>query len=459
MQILSTCDKIWSGGDTMYRMIEKSLMDWKNNKDRKPLIIKGLRQVGKTYSVRKFAKENYDQIIEINFERDPKYIKLFQETRSPKELVEFIKFDNLKINFNDNTLIFFDEIQACPDALTALKFLKEEILNDIICSGSMLGVAIAGSTSFPVGYVEVIKMVPMNFIEFLMAKKIPESILKMLEETVQTLNPLPSSLHDEFIKIFKEYMICGGMPEVVKTYTETNSMVNSIKIQRMIVNDYINDMAKYASKTERVKVHECFKSIPNQLAKENKKFQYKLVQKGYGSRHYEGSLQWLKDAGLIIDVNRLSKIELPLEVNVDMDVFKVYMADTGLLLSQFDDTIINTFVEENLNSYKGFLYENVYAQMLHAHNKECYYYEPNTTSEIDFIIYFQGNIVPLEIKSSKNTVSKSFVNFVKNHESKIAFRLSSKNIGTNGQVTYFPHYLFPFLLNQEKSILGNNFIM
>lgn len=433
------------------RKILNDLMKWKENLHKKPLIIKGARQVGKTYIIREFAQEAYEDLVEINFERDLEFIDLFKKTHNPKDILQYLEVAFMDKNFDRNTLFFMDEIQACSDALTSLKFLAESFPCDIICSGSMLGVAIANSTSFPVGYIETWQMYPLSFMEFIEALGMKENVIQSLSDCLLNNLPVMEALHNKMNDLFKEYMVVGGMPEVVNKYIETKSFKETLLVQRRIVSDYLNDMVKYADGSERIKVRECYQSIPLQLAKENKKFQYKLVKSGGNARYFDASLNWLKDSGLVNLTYRLKTIDKPLEIHKESAVFKVYMADTGLLVSQFDESVIKELLNGNLGVFKGALYENIAAQILGMHERALYYFEPNTSSEIDFIIYYKGEICPLEIKAGRNTVSKSFTNFVDKYNSPYAFRLSQKNIGTNKEnVSYVPLYMLEMLLDQEK---------
>jgi predicted AAA+ superfamily ATPase len=257
-------------------------------------------------------------------------------------------------------------------------------------------------------------------------------------------------------ELFKDYVVIGGMPEVVKLYLQTKSYKEALSVQRRIVQDYSNDMAKYANGSDRIKTRECFESIPLQLAKDNKKFQYKVVKEGYNARYYESSLRWLQDSGLIIKVNRLSKVTDPIEAYIELPVFKVYMSDTGLLLSQFNEGIIKELLMGDIGIYKGAIYENIIAQMLQAAGKRSFYFEHSNNMEIDFVIYYEGKITPIEVKSSSHTRSVAFNNFVNNHKPLNAFRISTKNIGKeqDGSITYLPFYLFDTLLNNEQQIWG-----
>lgn len=438
----------------MKRIIYNDLIEWKNKKVKKPLIIKGARQVGKTYIIREFAKNNYKNLVEINFERDHEFQELFKQTKTAHDLLQYFELTYMDIQFDQDTLLFLDEIQACGDAFTALKFLSEDFPCDIICSGSMLGVAVASSSSFPVGYVETWDMYPLTFLEFVDAMGVNPSIIDTIYQSIENNKPIPISIHEKFNQFFKDYIIIGGMPEVVQTYFQTKSYREALLIQRQIVDDYRNDMLKYAHGSERIKARECYDSIPLQLAKENKKFQYKLIKKGGNARYYESSLDWLKDSGLIIKTYRLKTPEIPLEINKEPNIFKVYMADTGLLVSQFDEAVIKAFISGNLEHFKGALYENVIAQILHSKKKDSYYFEPSQSQEIDFVIYYQGNVTPIEVKSSRNTVSTSFHNFIKTYKPSFAFKFSQKNIGENSQnVCYYPLYTLEFVLNKEKPVL------
>lgn len=439
----------------MRRLIENSLMAWKQQSDKKPLIIKGARQVGKTTTIREFAKQNYENLIEINFEKDLNYIKLFQRTHNPKDILEYLQIEYMNIPFNKQTLFFMDEIQACPDAITTLKFMKENFPCDIICSSSMLGVAIAKTTSYPVGYVETWDMYPMSFLEFLSAYGIDETIINKINRTIQQQEAIPEILHEKMNELFTTYMVVGGMPEVVKTYIKTKSMKETLIVQRRIVNDYMNAMAKYALASDKMKARECFTSIPVQLAKENKKFQYSVIKKGYNARYYDSSLKWLEDSGLILKVNRIAHIDEPLEKEIELAVFKVYMADTGLLISQLNDGDIQKIIQGELGIYKGALYENIAAQIFKRNQKKCFYYEPSQSAEIDFIIYYNGSITPIEVKAGKHTASKAFCNYVKKYQPKQAFQFSQKNFGISkdGVIQYVPLYILDIFLHHETEII------
>ena len=439
----------------MKRSIYNDLIKWKNSNNRKPLMITGVRQCGKTFIIREFAKNEYLDYIEINLEKDLKLNKELSKTHDPKEILDILKLSFMGKNFDDKMLVFFDEIQACPDLITALKFLKEDFPSDIICSGSLLGVALSKTTSFPVGYIDRLAMYPMSFKEFLWALNIDEAILEKIKEAIKTQIPLSSVLHDRLNELFKRYVVVGGMPEVIKTYLENNSFSESLKIQRRLVEDYLPDMVKYSSNSEAEKIAECFSSIPLQLAKENQKFQYSIVKKGYNARYYDNSLRWLEDAGMIIKVHRLAKIEKPLKAYLELAVFKVFMLDSGLLVSQLEDSDIKQLLNEGMTTYKGAIYENIVAQTLRSKGKRFYYFEPSQHSEIDFVMEHNGKICPIEVKSSLNTASRALSNFIAKYDPDIAIRLSKKNFGKDEvrNVFFLPLYAMEFLLEMEEKLI------
>lgn len=435
----------------MERHIMKKLIQWKNSKKKKPLIIKGARQVGKTYIIRQFGKENYRNVLEINFERDLSAREIFQKTHDPKEIYEYFTYFALEERIDQNTLLFLDEIQACPDALTTLKFIGEDFPCDIICSGSLLGVAISKASSYPVRYVEVIEMFPLSFIEFLSALNIDRTVLRKVFDCVKNCELIPELLHDKMNEYFSLYMVIGGMPEVVQEYIDSQDKKNCLRIQRAIVNDYLADMVKYSDATQAIKIRECFESIPLQLAKENHKFQYSMIRKGYNARYFDNSLQWLKDAGIVIQTNRLAHIDYPLKKEVELSIFKIYMGDTGLLVSCFEDRDVLRIMQGEIGIYKGAIYENVVSQMLKRLSINAYYYEPNQYTEIDFVIDCLDGITPIEVKAGNHTTSKSFKNFVAKYKPQYAFRLSSKNIGKdedNG-IYFYPLYALEFKFDTE----------
>ena len=430
----------------MYRNISDTLKQWKETPNHKPLVIIGARQVGKTYSVRELARE-YAELVEINFQDDVKARSYFGEQRSSDDIVSYLELNYLDITFSKETLVFFDEVQLVPELLTSLKFLPSKLKCDIVCSGSMLGVKLHKSSSWPVGYTEVLTMYPMTFFEFAKAVGIEEKYFDVLDECIEDVRAVPVALHDRMRSLFSEYMVCGGLPEAVNAYV-SKGLAAAVRVNRNLANDYRVDIAHYADSRTKIKAQECFDSLPNQLAKDNKKFRYNLVRQGYNARFYEESLNWLENAGLVYRVNRVGKIEMPLKAYKELSIFKIYMFDTGLLASQFSDADLHSFLDNAMGTYKGMLYENIAAQTLAVLGMPAYYYEPNTSSEIDFIIEGEDGITPLELKGGLHTRSRSFDNFIKNHGTKRAYKFSQKNIGENdnGVVRNYPVYVMEKVL-------------
>lgn len=434
-------------GDFMYREIHEKLVAWKSKKNKKPLIVSGARQVGKTYSILEFAKKEYPSYIYINFERNLDIKKQFENSADPQELIMYLQVKFPKANYrNGQLLIVLDEIQACPQALTSLKFLGSETDYDYIASGSLLGVAIHHTSSYPVGYVQSLEMQPMNFREFLIANQINDSQIQYLKNCYLESKPVLNSIHEVMIDLFKKYIICGGMPEVVKTYCDTHDLLEVVNIQRQIVEDYYRDMAKYAQMSEKIKVHDCFMSIPQQLSKDNKKFQYKLVQNGGNAKIFESSLQWLLDSGTIQKCYRLKCIDFPLKAYRETSVFKIYMSDTGLLVSMFDDDIYRKLLEGELGVYKGAIYENIAAQILKSNGRDLFYFEPSTHSEIDFVIQEKESIIPIEIKSSHNTRARSLKAYVEKYNPERAIKFSQNNLSISEEgIINYPLYMLMFI--------------
>ncbi len=433
----------------MYRNMEITLKNWKADEHHKPLVIIGARQVGKTYSVNAFGKENYSDMITLNFQDDISAREYFSVPRSADEILTYIEINFPNYTNSKETLIFFDEVQLCPEVLTALKYLTAKVLCDFVCSGSMLGVQLHKTSSWPVGYVQLLAMHPMSFIEFALAAGIDKKYIETVEKCIEEITPVPDAVHNRFLQLFRDYMICGGMPEAVSEYV-SNGVAAAVRVNRRLSNDYRVDIAHYADGKTKIKAQECFDSIPAQLAKENRKFQYGVVKKGYNARYYDESLTWLESSGLVIKTNRLAHIDLPLKAQRELGIFKIYLFDTGVLAGQFSDADISAFMQDSLGTYKGMLYENVTAVLLHGMGFTSYYYEPNTSSEIDFIIEGADGIVPIEVKGGLHTKSKAFDNFIKNHSSKKAYRFSQKNIGlgSDGVVRFMPIYTLELCLKQ-----------
>ena len=428
------------------RKIENQLISWKNNSNRMPLIVKGARQVGKTFTIENFAKKNYKNYIYINFEEMPEYKTIFDGNLDigtlTKQMTLRIKNINLAAN---ETVIFFDEIQSCPQAITALKFFAIDKRFDIIASGSLLGINYKEVSSFPVGYVEHLEMHSLDFEEYLWAIGISQSSICDIKKYFDERKALPGGMHEQMMKYFKEYIVVGGMPRVVREFTETQNFANVLKLQKAIVKDYLNDISKYATGTEKTKVRACFLSVPKQLAKDYKKFQYSVVEKGSTSKKFAGSLMWLYDAGIINFCHNLAKPELPLEGNSIDGEFKVYMRDTGLLMSMLEDGSQTDVIDGNLGIYKGAIYENIIADIFTKTDKKLYYFERKSKIEVDFFIRFQKIATAIDVKSADNTKSKSAVNIIKNYGVQKAIKLSAKNLRNSDKIDHIPLYMAMFL--------------
>lgn len=428
------------------RKIEEKLIEWKKNKDKSCLIIKGARQVGKTFIVDKFAKENYEYYTYINFIENPEYNEIFEGSLNVDNLIKqmSIRVENAQIE-PYKTLIFLDEIQMCPKARTALKFFATDKRFDVIASGSLLGINYKEVPSFPVGYVEHLEMYSLDFEEFLWANKISENSIEDLKSYFINREMIPNAIHTKMMELFREYIIVGGMPRVVTEFINTKNFSKVIKLQRSIILDYEDDISKYADNTGKARAKACFESIPRQLAKVYKKFQYSVVEKNSTAKKYADSIKWLKDAGIINICHNLSNIDLPLEGNAREDCFKVYMADTGLLMAMLEDGAQEDIIDGNLGIYKGAIFENIIADIFSKSGKKLYYYERDSKLEIDFVIRYNRKAVPVEVKSADNTKAKSLNSLFEKNLISLAIKLSSKNIGETEKILSYPLYMAMFI--------------
>lgn len=428
------------------RKIEKELLDWKNKKDKMCLVIKGARQVGKTYIIDKFARENYKNYIYMNFDEMPAYKDIFKGNLNVETIIKQITLNIPNVELVPNeTIIFLDEIQNCPRARTALKFLSIDKRFYVIASGSLLGINYEEVPSFPVGYVENLEMHSLDFEEFLWANGFSEEAIGYLKEYFDKNEEVPIAIHDNMMEMFKEYIVVGGMPRVVNEFVINHNFSNVLKMQRDIVDNYLDDIAKYAISSEKAKARECFLSIPKQLAKDYKKFQYTLVEKEGSARKFAGSLMWLYDAGIINYCYNLRNPELPLEGNSINNQFKVYMNDTGLLVSMLEEGTQKDLIDGKLGIYKGAIYENIIADVFNKLGKKLYYFEYRNNLEMDFIIRYKDKVTAVEVKSAENTKSKSMTNIIKSWKVPQGIKLSSKNISGNEVVRNYPLYMAMFL--------------
>lgn len=424
----------------MERLITLKLINWKNSINRKPLIIYGARQIGKTYTVLDFGKKEYDNVLYCNFENDKELKQLFLQNLNPERIIKALEaYSSISI-MKHNTLIFFDEIQACEEALTSLKYFCEEA-NDyhIIAAGILLGLAInRGSYSFPVGKVDIMNMYPMNFEEFLLATK-NNSLRDMIVESYNSFAPMP--LHDKALELYRIYLVVGGFPQVVKTYIETRDFNLVRSEQGSISNAYISDMTKYASPNETIKAQEIYNSIFSQLGKETIKFQYSCVSSKARSKNYELALSWLKASNVVINCNLTSEGFYPLSASEDLQTFKIYYCDIGLLTlkgSLNANKIIQNI--DILDKVRGMMAESYVADELTFNGFKLYYWNSGNTSEVDFVIQLNGEAIPIEVKSASNVRAKSLKTYVTKYKPKYSFKISSKNFGFENNIKSIPLY-------------------
>ena len=435
------------------RKIGKALLAWKDSPDRKPLIVKGCRQCGKTFSVLEFARENYPHVVYLNFFQDAAYASVFAGSLEVDHLVMMMSalLGPQAVFEPGKTVIILDEIQDCPEARTALKFFALDGRFDVIGTGSLLGVRGYGREprSVPVGYETVLDMYPLDFEEFLWANGITESMTDLLRQCLREETPVPAALHDRFRQLLLQYTVVGGMPAAVQLFVDTRQVGQVLRLQRDIVRSYEDDMIKYAEKRDKGRIAECFRSIPKQLSKENKKFQYTVVKKGATAAQYAGSLQWIEDAGIISRCYNLTLPELPLDGNALPDVFKVYMRDTGLLISMLEDGTQFDVLQGNLYGYKGAIYENLVADLFGKMGRKLYYFHKDSGLEVDFVIRWRGSCTLVEVKSSSGNIksAKTILSHPEKYHVDGCVKLGDYNVGRQDRVLTLPLYM-GFLLNE-----------
>lgn len=425
----------------MKRRIEAGLLNWKNQKDRKPLIVYGARQVGKTYSIISFGKNNYADYAYFNFEANEELKSIFDRNLEPSRIVLELGAV-LGRRISEHTLIIFDEIQAAPKALTSLKYFYEQAPEyHIIAAGSLLGVALERENySFPVGKVNSINMYPMDFYEFLMATG-NEALADIIEAGYRDDTPLSEQLHSRALELYRAYLVVGGMPEVVREYVETNDYRMVRVKQAEIINNYTADMAKYATKNEAVRHVATYNSIPSQLARENKKFQYRLIGSNARSREYEGSIDWLYKAGVVLKCEKVNAGKVPLEFYKDITSFKIYFSDVGLLAAKAMIPVETILSDINFDGEaKGAVTENYLAVQLACREHNLYYWESNSTAELDFVIMYGNGILPIECKANIHVKAKSLEIFKKKYDIAQSVRVSAKNFGMENGIKSVPLY-------------------
>lgn len=434
------------------RKIETYLSDWKRSDNKKPLVIKGVRQCGKTYIVKKFAKDNYENVVYMNFILEPDKKSAFAGNLDVETIIL-----NLSALIPDSrfvcgkTCIILDEIQECKEARTALKSFKMDGRFDVIATGSLLGVKgygqrkdkSEGEDSVPVGYETLVEMYPLDFEEFLWANGIGTNVIDTIRSCFEKETTVPEGVHKAMMELLYRYIIVGGLPEVVNCFLETKNVELIYEKQRTLIAEYEEDMVKYADDSDKPHIRECFESIPRQLAKENKKFQYSVVKKGGRASQYLGSLQWLEDAGIAERCYNTTITELPLSGNSIPDCFKVYTTDIGILMGMLDYGTQADILRGNLLGYKGAIFENLMADFLYKSGQKLYYFHKDSGLEIDFLVRFKGECVLVEVKA-KTGKAKSMSTVLKNkniYHVNNGIKLGQYNVGREGDVLTIPLYM------------------
>lgn len=435
------------------RKIDTVLLNWKSNLERKPLIVKGARQVGKTESIRAFAKANYESVIEINFVLQKKFRSIFDDGYEVDTIVKNISLLEPSWQFIPHkTLLFFDELQKCPDCATSLKSFCMDGRYDVICSGSLMGIYYEEIESNAVGYKEDYEMRSMDFEEFLWAKGYGHEQIEDLYQHMITLQPFSQLELDTMMDVFREYMTLGGMPEVVKMYIDNGHFGGTLQLQRQLLKDYEEDITKYAKETDKAKVLAVYNHISTFLAKENKKYQISKIARNARNREYIGAVDWLSAAGVVNTCYCLNNVELPLKGNYTAEYYKLYYHDTGLLIASLDEEAQEDLrANKNFGTYKGAIYENVVGEMLikSGYEQLYFYRHENPSIEMDFFVRDADSLIPVEVKA-KDGATASLNNLIKWEsypDVKYGVKLGYKNIGWNRQFYIFPYFL-TFLLKR-----------
>lgn len=434
------------------RKIDKYLTDWKNKPDRKPLIIKGARQIGKTRSVEWFAGQNYASVIEINFIEQKKYREIFNDGFEVDAILKNISLLNPELKFiPGNTIFFFDELQACPNCATSLKFFKLDGRFDVICSGSLMGISYNEIESNSVGYKEDYEMHSMDFEEFLWAMGYNDEFTADLLSHMLDVRPLSELQMDTLMSLFRDYVIIGGMPEVVSTYVRNKNFSGTLDIQRQLLKDYEEDITKYVEGLDKAKVKAVYNHISTFLAKENKRFQITKIARNARNRDYMGCVEWLADAGVVNVCYCLNQPELPLKGNYDPKMYKIYFKDIGLLIASLDEEAQEDLrANRNLGTYKGAIYENIVGDMLVKQGYRLFYYHSDRPAlEMDFFIRDADSLIPVEVKANDGATASlnRLLNDDKYNDVKYGIKLGYRNIGFNGKFYTFPYFL-TFLLRR-----------
>lgn len=438
--------------ERLKRKIDNYLIEWKNNSNKLPLIIKGARQIGKTNAIRNFGKNNYKTFVEINFALQPQFKTIFNDGFEVDNIIKNVTLKMPELNLNENnTLIFFDEMQDCVSTATSLKAFREDGRYDVICSGSLMGINYKEIESNSVGNKEDYIMKSLDFEEFLWAKGYTDEQINDLYKCMIELKPLSDIQYNVMMSNFKEYMIIGGMPAIVNQFVTNKNFSGILKMQQQILLDYEEDITKYAGGLDKTKILNCYRKIPVFLGNENKKFQISKIANGARNREYVGVVEWLVNAGIVNICYAMEQASLPLRGNYNPDNYRLYFADTGLLIGSLDEEVQDDLRNnENMNTYKGALYENIVGDMLAKAGYDLYFYRDDSRKlEIDFMVRDRNSLIPIEVKANDNaTISlNNLINSNLYKDIKYGIKLCNKNIGFNGKFYTFPYFL-TFLLKK-----------
>ena len=434
------------------RKIDDFLLEWKNNKDRLPLIVKGARQIGKTDAISNFAKNNYKHFIEINFALEPEYKTIFDNGFNVDKIISNISLINNDFEFvKGETLIFFDEMQDCINCATSLKAFNIDKRYDVICSGSMMGINYKEIESNSVGNKQDYTMHSMDFEEFLWAKGYKKNQIEELYKCMKECKPLTKTCYDVMMNNFKDYMILGGMPAIVAKYIENKNFSGVLSMQKQILLDYEEDIAKYAKGLDKARILNAYRKVSVFLGNENKKFQISKITNGARSREYRGVSDWLSDAGIINISYCMEDCALPLKGNYNPDNYRLYFSDTGLLIASLDEEAQDDLRKnQNFNTYKGAIYENIVSDMLVKEGYDLYFYKNEKgTIEMDFFIRDKNSLIPVEVKANDNSTTSlnKLIESDNYKDIKYGIKLCNKNIGFNGKFYTFPYFM-TFLLKK-----------
>lgn len=433
------------------RRIKQEIRDFLDSDRKEALMVTGARQVGKTYIIRECAKEIYKNIVEINFVENQQAVKLFENITGSKDILLRLSALTDVPMIPGETLVFFDEVQECPEIVTAIKFLVEDGQYRYILSGSLLGVELKDIRSVPVGYLSILEMYPLDFREFCEANRVSQTVMDKLKECFEKKQPVDELIHEKMMELFRLYLIVGGMPAVVDAYIRTNNLKEVLRIQQGIVQLYYKDIAKY-DKDNKLYLDEIFSLIPSELNNKNKRFIMKDLNENFRFSRYENSFIWLKEAGVALPVYCVQEPEIPLLLSKSTNLFKLFLSDVGLLASMYVDGLQLKILSREKDINFGAIYENAAAQELKAHGFELYYFNSKKQGELDFVIEYKGNVLPLEIKSGKAyTRHNALDNVLKDERYAIpqALVFCNENISTVDKIVYLPIYMIGFLENEK----------